>query len=55
MRDTPTRNTSDPDEGDVHVMPMDREHSCSPGCWCEPEVDYVASNGNKVWLHKELQ
>lgn len=50
----PTRTTRPPDsDGDVHVMPNDGRHSCSPGCWCDPEVDYVADNGNKVWLHKE--
>jgi len=43
------------DSEDVHVMPLEREHECSPDCWCEPEVDYVADNGCQVWLHKELQ
>ena len=55
MRDTPTRSNSDPDDSDVHVMPTyGKEHSCSAGCWCDPQVDFVADNGNKVWLHKDM-
>ena len=43
-------------EDDVHVMPNHGpEHECSSACWCEPEVEFVADNGNTVWLHKELQ
>lgn len=55
MDGTPTRNHSDPDDGDVHVMPTyGREHCCAPDCWCEPEHDYTAPNGHKVWVHRDM-
>lgn len=47
--------TEQSQEDDVHVMPNDGKHECSSGCWCEPEVYFVADNGNQAWLHKELQ
>lgn len=32
-----------------------REHVASEDCWCEPELDSVAEDGTKVWVHRELQ
>lgn len=43
------------EDEDAHVMPTEREHTCGADCWCEPEVVFVADNGNQVWLHKEVQ
>jgi hypothetical protein len=41
--------------GDVHVYPVEQGHVCSEKCWCEPELDRVAEDGTKVWIHRELQ
>jgi hypothetical protein len=41
-------------EDDVHVMPSWPEHIASSACWCGPAVDYVADNGVRVWLHREV-
>lgn len=30
-----------------------REHMESEACWCHPTLDYVAENGNQVWVHHE--
>lgn len=40
-------------EEDIHTMPNDDKHICSPKCWCEPTVSYQdEETGVKVWLHK---
>lgn len=28
-------------------------HVESERCWCHPTLDFVAENGNKVWVHHE--
>ena len=42
---------------DVHVYPIDdpKEHEITPTCWCEPEVEFVSEDDNKVWLHRRMQ
>jgi hypothetical protein len=35
------------------VVPIRREHTESADCWCHPTLDYVAENGNQVWVHHE--
>jgi hypothetical protein len=48
-------------EDDVHVMPNlpdthPHAHSCSTGCWCQPELDYVdPETDRRVWVHREVQ
>jgi hypothetical protein len=32
---------------------QERQHIESEYCWCSPTLDYVAENGNKVWVHHE--
>lgn len=41
---------------DVHVMPIDpkRPHASLRSCWCLPTINFIADNGNTVWLHREL-
>lgn len=29
------------------------EHMEAGDCWCLPRLDYVADNGNQVWVHHE--
>jgi len=39
--------------GDVHVSPnFGREHETSCRCWCSPELNFTADNGNQVWVHR---
>ena len=40
---------------DIHVMPQLEDHDCTDNCWCMPEIEYVADNGNIVWLHHRIQ
>lgn len=41
------------EEQDVHVMPDDGRHECSPKCFCEPALNYQDEfTGKKVWVHK---
>lgn len=41
-------------KGDVHVSPTHgRKHEDSCRCWCSPELNFTADNGNQVWVHRE--
>lgn len=44
-------------DGNIHTMPLDKEHTESAYCWCEPELvgDYTDEGGTKHYLHKEAQ
>lgn len=44
--------------GDIHVYPINTKtepHVLSDRCWCEPEIDHVADDGTKVWVHRGVQ
>lgn len=44
--------------GDIHVYPIGGhtpQHELTAKCWCEPEVDHVAEDGTKVWVHRGVQ
>lgn len=41
---------------DIHVMPDDDKHDCSPRCFCEPKLDYQDEvTGKRVWVHKSFE
>jgi hypothetical protein len=43
-------------DGNVHVVPLDREHFESKDCWCQPELHYKdEETGVEVWTHREIQ
>lgn len=44
-------------DGNVHVMPMDKEHYENAECWCCPELidDFTSIGGVMVYLHREIQ
>jgi hypothetical protein len=38
---------------DIHVMPDNGKHECSPKCFCNPVCTYTdAVTGLSVWVHK---
>jgi hypothetical protein len=42
----------------LHVLPSfqgEREHDADRECWCDPEINFVAENGARVWLHHREQ
>ena len=44
-------------QGEANPEPKEQpqlEHVPSPECWCEPILDYVAEDGSRVWVHRQL-
>lgn len=37
----------------IEIAREEKRHIESPKCWCLPTLDFVASNGNQVWVHHE--
>ncbi len=44
-------------DGNVHIMPLDKQHYENSECWCNPEIidDFTSNGGKKVYLHREIQ
>lgn len=44
-------------DGNVHTMPLEKDHVESVDCWCEPELigDYTSEGGVKHFLHRDTQ